>query len=182
MVRLPMILSHSPLKLYIHSASDVYKCIPHPHSGLPSLKLNPSHICVSACATQSMETGEIGSPLLMKDANRFSQLNNSGVSGPDNDRTIFPTSLCGPKISGPHNDWSLSTSHCVVVVWSWSLSGPGRCLVQVIVWSWSLSGPGRCLVLVVVWSWSLSGPVTPERCWPEHPYITTRGAQAACEQ
>ncbi len=38
-----------------------------------------------------------------------------GVSGPDNDRTIFPTSLCGPKISGPHNDWSLSRGvffHC----------------------------------------------------------------------
>ncbi len=35
---------------------------------------------------------------------------NTGVSGPDNDRTIFPTSLCGPKISGPENNqivWSL---------------------------------------------------------------------------
>ena len=32
-----------------------------------------------------------------------------GVSGPDNDRTIFPMSLCGPKISGPHNDWSIGT-------------------------------------------------------------------------
>ena len=41
-----------------------------------------------------------------------------GVSGPDNDRTIFPTSLCGPKISGPENDQMV-----------WSLSGPGRCLV-----------------------------------------------------
>ncbi len=50
-----------------------------------------------------------------------------GVSGPHNDRTIFPWSLCGPKISGPHNDWSLSSpeisgpenNHIV-----WSLSGP----------------------------------------------------------
>ncbi len=33
----------------------------------------------------------------------------SGVSGPDHDRTISLTSLCGPKISGPDND---------VVVWS----------------------------------------------------------------
>ncbi len=40
------------------------------------------------------------------------------VSGPDNDRTIFPTSLCGPEILGPHNDHGV-----------WSLSGPGRCLV-----------------------------------------------------
>ncbi len=37
-----------------------------------------------------------------------------GVSGPDHDRTISPTSLCGPEILGPHNnglglnsDWSL---------------------------------------------------------------------------
>ncbi len=63
----------------------------------------------------------------------------SGVSGPDNDRTIFPTSLCGPKSSGPHNDWSLSSPR-------WSLSGP------------EISGPEK----VVVWSWSLFGPVTPE--------------------
>ncbi len=27
-----------------------------------------------------------------------------GVSGPDHDRTISPTSLCGPKISGPDNN------------------------------------------------------------------------------
>ncbi len=42
----------------------------------------------------------------------------TGVSGPDNDLTIFPTLLCGPKISGPDNDQMV-----------WSLAGPGRCLV-----------------------------------------------------
>ncbi len=42
----------------------------------------------------------------------------TGVSGPDNDRTIFPTSLCSPEISGPENDQIV-----------WSLSGPSRCLV-----------------------------------------------------
>ncbi len=68
-----------------------------------------------------------------------------GVSGPDNDRTIFPTSLCGPKISGPDNNHTI-----------WSFSGPKN-----------FSGPdnnhpgGHCLVLKFqVWSWSLSGPVT----------------------
>ncbi len=45
----------------------------------------------------------------------------TGVSGPDNDRTIFPNSVwlfSGPEISGPDNDQIV-----------WSLSGPGRCLV-----------------------------------------------------
>ncbi len=42
----------------------------------------------------------------------------TGVSGPDNDHTIFLMSLCGPKISGPENNQIV-----------WSLSGPGCCLV-----------------------------------------------------
>ncbi len=74
-----------------------------------------------------------------------------GVSGPDNDRTIFRTSLCGPKISGPHNDWSLSSREISGpennhIVWSLSspeISGPEN--DQIV---WSLSGPGRCLVLL----------------------------------
>ncbi len=42
-----------------------------------------------------------------------------GVSGPDNDRTIFPMSLCGPEISGPDNDQIvLGCSLVLVVVWS----------------------------------------------------------------
>ncbi len=60
-----------------------------------------------------------------------------GVSGPDNDRTIFPTSLCGPKISGPEDNQIV-----------WSLCGPeisGPDNDQMV---WSLSGPGRCLVLL----------------------------------
>ncbi len=76
-----------------------------------------------------------------------------GVSGPDNDRTIFLTSLCGPGIfrtrQRPHYVWSLcGPGHCLVlvVVWSWSLSGPGRCLVLV------GSDPGQGLVLVRIWS------------------------------
>ncbi len=64
-----------------------------------------------------------------------------GVSGPDNDRTIFPTSLCSPKISGPDNNHT---------IW-WLLSGPEKFLGpendQIV---WLLSGPGRCLVLLQV--------------------------------
>ncbi len=67
-----------------------------------------------------------------------------GVSGPDNDRTIFPTSLCGPKISGPENDqivWSLSGPR-------WSLSGPEISGPENDQMVWSLSVPGgHCLVL-----------------------------------
>ncbi len=71
----------------------------------------------------------------------FPNTKESGVSGPDNDRTIFLTSFSGPEILGPHNDWSLSSPR-------WSLSGPeisGPENDQIV---WSLSGPGRCLVLL----------------------------------
>ncbi len=57
----------------------------------------------------------------------FHSWRHPGVSGPDNDRTIFPTSLCGPKFSGPDND-------CL----------GGRCLVLVVVWS-CYTGPGNRL-------------------------------------
>ncbi len=56
-----------------------------------------------------------------------------GVSGPDNNRTIFPTSLCGPKFSGPENDQIV-----------WSLSGPGRCLVLLHRASKMLTSPSQC--------------------------------------
>ncbi len=84
----------------------------------------------------------------------------AGVSGPDNDRTIFPTSLCGPKISGPENNQIV-----------WSLCGPeilgldndqivcGRSLVLVVVWScytgmttWCASRAGSCFSRTLVFS------------------------------
>ncbi len=61
----------------------------------------------------------------------------TGISGPDNDRTIFPTSLCGPKIFRTRQQLP-----------RWSLSGPeisGPENDQIV---WSFSGPGRCLVLL----------------------------------
>ena len=77
----------------------------------------------------------------MSGSARVSPSRCTGVSGPDNDRTIFLTSSSGPEILGPHNDWSLSSPR-------WSLSGPeisGPENDQIV---WSLSGPGRCLVLL----------------------------------
>ncbi len=67
-------------------------------------------------------------------SSRWNEMRRPAVSGPDNDRTIFPTSLCGPKISGPHNNWSLPGPE---------ISGPEN--DQIV---WLLSGPGRCLVLL----------------------------------
>ena len=42
-------------------------------------------------------------------AQRHGTRGGSGVSGPDPDRNISPTSLCSPEISGPDND---------IIVWS----------------------------------------------------------------
>ncbi len=81
------------------------------------------------------------------------------VSGPDNDRTIFPTSLCGPKISGPENDQ---------IVWLFSgpeISGPDN--DQMV---WSLSGPGRCLVLLHRDTASRPGESGKHRGWVFFPY------------
>ncbi len=50
-------------------------------------------------------------------------------------------SLYGPKISGPHNNWSLSRPR-------WSLSGPEISELENDQIVWSLSGPGHCLVLL----------------------------------
>ncbi len=82
----------------------------------------------------SLEKRSVSFVFINKVNSFWSQIQSPGVSGPDNDRTIFPTSFSGPEILGPHNDWSLSSPrwnfrtrewpNSVVVVWSWSLSGP----------------------------------------------------------
>ncbi len=46
------------------------------------------------------------------------QVFSAGVSGPDHDHTISPTSLCGPEnFLGPDND-------CLGLNSDWSLCGP----------------------------------------------------------
>ncbi len=70
----------------------------------------------------------------------------AGVSGPDPNCNISPTWLCGPEISGPHND---------IVVWSSKKnSGPGS-------WYWNFRTTQWPRSVVIVWSWSLSGSVPP---------------------
>ncbi len=71
-----------------------------------------------------------------------------GVSGPDSDHNIFPTSLCGPGISRPDN-------HIICLVQNRSELSPGRSEPGPEILGprndlgvWSLSGPGRCLVLL----------------------------------
>ncbi len=89
----------------------------------------------------------------------------SGVSGPDNDRTIFLTSLCGPKISGPENNQIV-----------WLLCGPeipgpdndhivcGYSLILKFQDQTTTKWCGHCLVLVVVWS-CYTGHVAMVRAW-----------------
>ncbi len=64
-----------------------------------------------------------------------------GVSGPDPDRNISPTSLSGPKkFSGPGSNLPGSPG--------WSEPGPEILGPHNDLGVWSLSGPGRCLVLL----------------------------------
>ncbi len=77
-VRSHMILSHSPLKLWLHLNLHPSCWASFSKAQVSNNKLLWSlHTCDLPFATQSMETGEISSSIQMNDTKRFSQLNDS---------------------------------------------------------------------------------------------------------